>query len=98
VDRSFVAEVTDNPDDAAIVRTIITLGHNLGLKVIAEGVESEEQRVYLARLGCHAYQGYLTSRPLPVNEFESLLTAMNKVAILYADCAGYETTHYSPSL
>lgn len=48
------------------------------MPVIAEGVETEEQRLYLANLGCHAFQGHLTSRPLPVDEFEKLLDALSK--------------------
>ena len=70
IDQSFVRDVLTDPNDAAIARTIVALGQNLGLAVIAEGVETEAQREFLEAHGCHAYQGYLFSRPLPVEGFE----------------------------
>ena len=70
IDQSFVRDVLNDSDDAAIARTIVALGQSLGMAVIAEGVETEEQREVLASLGCHAYQGNLFSRPLPVEDFE----------------------------
>ena len=72
IDPSFVRDILDNPSDAAIARTVIALGHSLGLNVIAEGVETEAQRDLLFRLGCHSYQGYLFSRPVPIAEFNAL--------------------------
>jgi diguanylate cyclase (GGDEF)-like protein/PAS domain S-box-containing protein len=69
IDQSFVRDVQSDASDAAIARTIIALGQGLGLSVIAEGVETSAQRDALARSGCHAYQGYLFSRPLPIDEF-----------------------------
>jgi diguanylate cyclase (GGDEF)-like protein/PAS domain S-box-containing protein len=69
IDQSFVRDVLDDPNDAAIAKTIVTLAHSLGLKVIAEGVETEAQRDFLYLADCHAYQGYLFSRPLPVEQF-----------------------------
>jgi EAL domain-containing protein (putative c-di-GMP-specific phosphodiesterase class I) len=60
-------------NNGAIAQTIIALGQTMGLSVIAEGVETEEQRDFLTRLGCPAYQGYLFSRPVPVEEFVVLL-------------------------
>lgn len=73
IDQSFVRDVSNDPNDAAIIRTIIALGQSLGLAVIAEGVETEDERSFLAHSGCHMYQGYLFSRPLPIEQFEALL-------------------------
>ncbi|MHA3902093.1 bifunctional diguanylate cyclase/phosphodiesterase [Castellaniella sp. WN] len=75
IDQSFVRDVLTDPNDAAIARTIVALGISLGLRVIAEGVETEAQRAFLERHHCHAWQGYLLSRPLPVAEFEALVRA-----------------------
>ncbi|MGA9070210.1 MAG: EAL domain-containing protein, partial [Terracidiphilus sp.] len=85
IDRSFVKDILTDSSSGAIAETIISLGKAMGMPVIAEGVETEEQRVYLARLGCHAFQGYLTSRPLPLREFESLFDALNKIPVVYAE-------------
>ncbi len=70
IDQSFVRDVLTDPNDASIAKTIIALAQNLGLGVIAEGVETEAQRDFLASSGCHAYQGYFFSRPLPLEGFE----------------------------
>lgn len=64
IDRSFVSEITESPDDAAIAAAIVGLGHNLGLHVIAEGVETAEQLDVLRSIGCDAAQGYLICRPV----------------------------------
>ncbi len=68
IDQSFVRDVEDDPDDAAIVRTIIGLAHNLRLSVVAEGVETKEQRQFLKTQGCDMMQGYLLARPMPFRE------------------------------
>jgi EAL domain-containing protein (putative c-di-GMP-specific phosphodiesterase class I) len=71
IDQSFVRDVLVDPNDAAIARTIVALGENLGMEVIAEGVETEAQRDFLANSGCNAYQGYFFSRPLSIDGFEA---------------------------
>ena len=73
IDRSFIRDVDCNSGDAVIVQTIIGMAASLGLKVIAEGVESEAQREFLNRHGCPAFQGFLFSRPVPLAAFEDLL-------------------------
>ena len=73
IDKTFVSDITHSMDDAAIVRAIISLAHSLRLKVIAEGVETEQQLAFLRRHGCDQMQGYLFSRPLAAPAFETLL-------------------------
>ncbi|HEX2546458.1 MAG TPA: EAL domain-containing protein [Ramlibacter sp.] len=73
IDRGFVKDILTDGNDAAIAATIIGLCRNLGLEVIAEGVETEEQRAFLARQGCARYQGYLYCRPLPVDQLEAFM-------------------------
>lgn len=73
IDRSFVKDVTTNPDDASLVMAIVTLAHNLRLKVVAEGVETEEQLKFLHLLRCDEYQGYLFGKPVSAAEFRKLL-------------------------
>jgi EAL domain-containing protein (putative c-di-GMP-specific phosphodiesterase class I) len=73
IDRSFVAKITDNAEDTAIVRALITMAHNLGLEVIAEGVETEAQAAFLLNERCAEAQGFLYSKPLPAQEFEAYL-------------------------
>jgi diguanylate cyclase (GGDEF)-like protein/PAS domain S-box-containing protein len=73
IDQSFVRDIISDPNDAAIVQTIIAMTEALGLNVIAEGVETESQRAFLAAHGCHAFQGYLFGRPVPLDQFESVL-------------------------
>lgn len=73
IDRTFVRNLPDNAADAAVVRTIIALANSLGLTVVAEGVETEAQRQFLAGHGCPIYQGYLFSKPVEAARFERLL-------------------------
>jgi diguanylate cyclase (GGDEF)-like protein/PAS domain S-box-containing protein len=73
IDRGFVKDILTDGNDAAIAGTIIGLCRNLGLQVIAEGVETEQQREFLARQGCHRYQGYLFCRPLPLEQLETFM-------------------------
>ncbi|HAF45670.1 MAG TPA: GGDEF-domain containing protein [Gallionellaceae bacterium] len=73
IDQSFVRDITSDTNDAAIVQTIIAMSVALGLNVIAEGVETEAQREFLDKHGCHAFQGYLFSMPLPLEQFEALV-------------------------
>jgi EAL domain-containing protein (putative c-di-GMP-specific phosphodiesterase class I) len=70
IDRSFVRDILEDVGSRAIAQSVISLGRALSLSVIAEGVETEEQLGYLTRLGCHTFQGFLFSRPLPLQEFE----------------------------
>jgi diguanylate cyclase (GGDEF)-like protein/PAS domain S-box-containing protein len=69
IDQSFVRDITTDPDDAAIATAIISLGHNLRMRVIAEGIETDAQRQFLERERCDDGQGYLFSRPVPADEF-----------------------------
>jgi diguanylate cyclase (GGDEF)-like protein/PAS domain S-box-containing protein len=75
IDQSFVRDVLANANDATIARTIITLGQSLGLAVIAEGVETEAQREFLAKHNCDAFQGYLFSRPVPADLIDAFMQA-----------------------
>ena len=69
IDQSFVRDVLTDPNDATIARTIVALANSMGMNVIAEGVETEAQRRFLAANGCMAYQGYLFGRPMPIGDF-----------------------------
>ncbi|NNJ93168.1 MAG: EAL domain-containing protein, partial [Halobacteria archaeon] len=73
IDRSFVRDVPQDSNDMEIIKAIIALGHALGMTVIAEGVETVEQRTFLAKHDCDVMQGYLFSRPKPAGEIEPLL-------------------------
>lgn len=76
IDKSFLQNIGTHKANATIVQTIIGMGTNLGLEVIAEGVETTDQRDFLAAHGCHLYQGYLYSQPVPVEAFEALVQNM----------------------
>jgi EAL domain-containing protein (putative c-di-GMP-specific phosphodiesterase class I) len=73
IDRTFISDVTSSNDDASIVSAIVSLGHTLKLKVIAEGVETPEQLEFLQMLGCDQYQGFHYSKPMPAEEFAELI-------------------------
>lgn len=78
IDRGFVADVISDPNDAAIVDAILAMGERLGLKMVAEGVETEEQARFLRERGCRFFQGYLYSPPLPVEEYLEYLQEPNE--------------------
>ena len=79
IDRSFVNDIHTESDSAEIVSAVISLAHNLGLIVVAEGVETEEQLLFLSDLKCDIFQGYYFSRPLPANEFFDYVKEQNKL-------------------
>jgi len=80
IDKSFIFDIAQNSISQGIVRSAISMGINLGLEVIAEGVEIEEQFNFLIESGCEYFQGYLFSRPLPLAEFTALLNLASSVA------------------
>ncbi len=83
IDQSFTRDMLTDPNDAAIASTIVTLGHSLGLTVIAEGVETKGQQDFLSSAGCHSYQGFFFGRPTPAQDFSSLCRDRAKIKSVY---------------
>lgn len=79
IDQGFVRNILTDTNDSAIAKMVIALAESMGLGVIAEGVEQQEQADLLAHMGCHAYQGYLFSRPVPLDAFEMLASQMSSL-------------------
>jgi len=83
IDQSFVQELYNNPNDETIVKTIIAMAHNLNLNVVAEGIETKEQLVFLQRHLCDEGQGYFFSQPLPAHELENILQQVQQLVKKY---------------
>jgi EAL domain-containing protein (putative c-di-GMP-specific phosphodiesterase class I) len=82
IDQSFVRDMTSDASDAMMVKNIIDMAHNFGLNVIAEGVETEEQLALLRKNGCKSYQGYLFSKPIPIEQFDMFLNKNQLLPII----------------
>ena len=94
IDRAFIQHMATNADDVAIVSTVIALGHNLKLKVIAEGVETDEQSKFLRLLRCDEFQGYLFSKPVPAEQVPALLArAANEMSLQEAQRRSNPVAH-----
>jgi EAL domain-containing protein (putative c-di-GMP-specific phosphodiesterase class I) len=78
LDRSFVSDLETNNNSAAIVRAVVTLARSLNLPVLAEGVETEAQRLILSHEGCDQIQGYLTGKPLPIQNYERIINSVEE--------------------
>lgn len=89
VDKSFVKDVPENHEDATLVKTIITLGRNLGLKVVAEGVMTQSQFDFLDKCVCDAFQGYFFSQPLLPGDFDDLVVARSSPGVLKQDPSAF---------
>jgi diguanylate cyclase (GGDEF)-like protein len=74
IDQTFVRDVVSDPNDGTIVRAIVAMSHSLGIEVMAEGVETQEQLDFLKQSGCNHYQGFLFGQPLPIDEWDALLS------------------------
>ncbi len=95
IDRSFVTRMSENNENTEIVRTIVVLAQNLGMDVVAEGVETKEQLALLRKLGCENGQGYYFSRPVSVGGAEKIIAETNAAP---ASAAGGNVKSIRPSL
>tara|TARA_A100001518_G_scaffold4239_1_gene5916 strand:+ start:800 stop:1225 length:426 start_codon:yes stop_codon:yes gene_type:complete len=86
IDRSFIRELTHSGDDAAIVQGIISMAHHLGLRVVAEGVETEEQHLRLMAYQCDVFQGFGLAKPMSIEALKSFIASLSTNSIPY-----YET-------
>ena len=77
IDKSFIQDAINDPSDTEIIRAIVAMAHSLKITVVAEGVEQQSQLTFLQSLGCHLYQGYLHSRPVPLAQFQAMLKGPN---------------------
>jgi EAL domain-containing protein (putative c-di-GMP-specific phosphodiesterase class I) len=82
IDRSFVQGLESDPEFASVVRSAIDMGHGLGLKVVAEGIETEEAAARLRDFGCDVAQGYLYAKPMPLPAFETWLEGRERVPVI----------------
>jgi EAL domain-containing protein (putative c-di-GMP-specific phosphodiesterase class I) len=73
IDRSFIHDISSNNDNKVLVEAICKMAHQLGLEIVAEGIETEEQFECLKEYGCHYFQGYLFAKPMPQQEFEDFI-------------------------
>jgi EAL domain-containing protein (putative c-di-GMP-specific phosphodiesterase class I) len=80
IDRSLITDIATGVDDAEIVRAVIDMGHSMSRRIVAEGVETEQQLAHLRRLGCDEIQGYLFSRPVPGPDLLKLLAGFTPAA------------------
>lgn len=87
IDQGFIRDIPQSGDDMAISAAVIAMGHSMGLKVLAEGVETAEQLDFLRERGCDQFQGYLCSRPLPADAFEALLRQSSQGPLVAIPCA-----------
>jgi EAL domain-containing protein (putative c-di-GMP-specific phosphodiesterase class I) len=82
IDRSFVQGLDSDPEFAPVVQAAIDMGHGLGLKVVAEGIETEEAAVRLRKFGCDIAQGYWYAKPMPLAAFETWLAGKERVPVI----------------
>jgi EAL domain-containing protein (putative c-di-GMP-specific phosphodiesterase class I) len=74
IDKSFINDISQSVDAATIAQTILLMGQNLGLHIVAEGVETKHQKEYLQKNGCEVFQGYLLGKPCRITDFEKTIT------------------------